>query len=493
MDAGTITEQAAPTYFPVALESIDERILEMDLYLKSGTVHVLYRATGVEFTPEDRRRLIEQGVKFLYVPVAQHAAYRKTLCDRLERLFSDPQRSREERARLVRQSCQQMIQELLLFPGEGVHLTMIEDVSRQFVRWSSESSSDFSYLLDMSAHDYYTVTHLVNTGVATALLARELYPDDPDFQSRLVQGALLHDVGKRLIPQALLNKSGKLKPTEWAVMSQHPVAGYEELAQQVGMPAEVLEMARDHHERLDGSGYPRGLKGDEIGIPARICAVVDVYDAIASTRPYRGPTPPRRALEIMRESVGKHLDPQIFEAWAALVDRLLSEDPERAVPETFDPGPLALGDLVESAPLPRAHAAARGAHSLAGENLRRFERAAFVRTLRVRFVRQYKSYAVREGDWFTLETVDLSRSGIQFRTPWPLSLNDVLEIELARPGRPNPLACVVRVRQGDRDTWLAGMQFVSRQEFEKSQAEQQGAKQPGGAGRARHAAAGEVE
>src|SRR5688572_28880555 len=98
---------------------------------------------------------------------------------------------------------------------------------------------------------------------------------------------MLHDAGKRSIPEEILNKEGKLDPDEWSQIQQHPTLGYKELKLHPSLPDIVPLMARDHHERLDGKGYPNGIRGDDIEFPARVCAVVDVYDAITAARPYR--------------------------------------------------------------------------------------------------------------------------------------------------------------------------------------------------------------
>jgi HD-GYP domain-containing protein (c-di-GMP phosphodiesterase class II) len=422
---------------------------------------VLYRATGVPFSAQDRRRLVEQHVDFLYVPTVQHAAYRKALCDQLAPTFHDPGRSRQEKARLVRQSCSQMIRDVLLFPGQEVQLAMISDLSQQFAQWSAESTAEFSYLLDMSTHDYYTVTHLVNVGVAAALLIRRLHPENPVLQQQIIEGALLHDIGKRHVPERVLNKNGRPTPEEWELLRKHPDSAYQELAERAGTSPVVLEMARDHHERLDGNGYPRGFKGDQISFAARLCAVVDCYDAIAASRPYRGPTPPLKTLEVLRASSGAHLDPELLDVWAALVHELVAADPARAVPESTPVGVLSTDEFASLVPQAEVGLVSRPGLAFGDvDERRRHSRLAFSRRVRVRFVRQCKPYPVRAGEWFEVETVDLSRGGLQVRTAWPLTLNDIVELELGPTGRQALLACVVSVRRGRGDTWRAGLQFV---------------------------------
>jgi putative nucleotidyltransferase with HDIG domain len=131
------------------------------------------------------------------------------------------------------------------------------------------------------------------------------------------RGALLHDIGKMGIPDSILLKPGPLSDDEWAIMKKHPVYAYELLS-----PIPYLRLALDipycHHEKWDGTGYPRGLKGQEIPLAARIFAVVDVWDALTSDRPYRKAWPEDKARQHIRDQAGKHFEPRIVEAFLAL-------------------------------------------------------------------------------------------------------------------------------------------------------------------------------
>ena len=126
----------------------------------------------------------------------------------------------------------------------------------------------------------------------------------------LRRGALLHDIGKMGVPDSILLKPGELTKAEWVVMRQHPVYAYEMLAP-ISYLKQALEVPYCHHEKWDGSGYPRGVKGKQIPLFARIFAVVDVYDALTSDRPYRKAWPPEEAYHYIQEQSGKHFDPQV--------------------------------------------------------------------------------------------------------------------------------------------------------------------------------------
>src|SRR6185436_2042515 len=147
-----------------------------------------------------------------------------------------------------------------------------------------------------------------------------LTKDRVDLLSRL---APLHDIGKVGVPDAVLNKPGKLTPEETVQMRRHPELGRDVILRaesRVGVRDDAtLQLAKDivytHHERWDGKGYPRGLSGEQIPIPGRVMAVVDVYDALTSSRCYRAPMPHDRAVEVIVKGNGTHFDPAVVDAF----------------------------------------------------------------------------------------------------------------------------------------------------------------------------------
>src|SRR5580698_6760079 len=128
----------------------------------------------------------------------------------------------------------------------------------------------------------------------------------------LLTASFLHDIGKLAVPEHIINKPGKLTPEEFEKMKIHPQVGADILTR-VRFPYPVVPIVRSHHEAWDGSGYPDGLKGEEIPIGARILTVVDCFDALVSDRPYRKGMPVEKALGIVKEMSGRQFDPRIVE------------------------------------------------------------------------------------------------------------------------------------------------------------------------------------
>jgi len=171
--------------------------------------------------------------------------------------------------------------------------------------------------------DNETGLHVIRMSHYSQLIALEAGMGEA-WAETLLHAAPMHDVGKIGIPDSVLRKPGKLDPDEWAIMQQHAEIG----AQIIGEDgSELLAMAREvaqnHHEKWDGSGYPRGLKGEEIPVSARIVALADVFDALTSERPYKKAWSVDQACNLIREQSGQHFDPDLVEAFFACLPAIL--------------------------------------------------------------------------------------------------------------------------------------------------------------------------
>jgi len=175
----------------------------------------------------------------------------------------------------------------------------------------------WSRALDL--RDKETEGHTQRVAKASMNLAQAMGVNDAELV-HVRRGALLHDIGKMGIPDSILLKPGKLTGEEWAIMYQHPIYAYKMLSP-IGYLKPALDVPYCHHEKWDGTGYPRGLKGEQIPLAARIFAVVDVWDALTSERPYRKAWSPAQAFEYIREQSGRHFDPKVVEVFLELFDR----------------------------------------------------------------------------------------------------------------------------------------------------------------------------
>ncbi len=182
-------------------------------------------------------------------------------------------------------------------------------------------------------------------GIAQRLAEDKRYAEqiDASFLELVGTASILHDIGKIGIPDKILQKPGRLERDEMEIMRNHALLGenlLSKLGQMVEGPSFMsigARIAGGHHEKWDGSGYPRGLRGEEIPLEARIVAVADVYDALTSKRTYKEAWPKDQALETIRQDAGRHFDPAIVEAFALVLEQIaksrLKDEAERAAEE----------------------------------------------------------------------------------------------------------------------------------------------------------------
>ena len=169
-------------------------------------------------------------------------------------------------------------------------------------------------LFKLRGFDEYTYTHSINVSLLGILLGKHLGLEK-DALLKLGMAGMYHDVGKARIPEAVLNKPGKLTEAEFQLMKTHPLEGYKILMGQKDLDQEILRAVLEHHERYDGTGYPRALTGESIGRFSRIIAVVDVYDALTSRRVYKDAMAPAKALGMMYQWRDKDFTPQAIESF----------------------------------------------------------------------------------------------------------------------------------------------------------------------------------
>ena len=187
--------------------------------------------------------------------------------------------------------------------------------SRELEEAYDSTLENFMAALDL--RDVETYGHSKTVARYSHVLAEALGIRDPRALENIRKGALLHDSGKMAIPDSILKKPGALTPKEWDVIKRHPAMGYG-LVRDVKLVPEVGNIILCHHERFDGTGYPRGLKGETIPLEARIFAVADTLDAVTSHRPYRKPRDFGVARQELTVHAGSQFDPRIVDAFCGL-------------------------------------------------------------------------------------------------------------------------------------------------------------------------------
>ncbi|WP_429171583.1 HD-GYP domain-containing protein [Aeromonas rivipollensis] len=194
--------------------------------------------------------------------------------------------------------------------GEPIDITPLAAVAEEMVDTMFTHGDAMLCLARIRAKDAYLMEHSMNVAILLANFGRYLGLER-NVLKELTLGGLLHDVGKIMTPDEVLNKPGKLTDEEFGVMRQHVVHSYDILSNTAGITPTMLEVAANHHERLDGTGYPQRLKGEQLSLYTRMSGIVDVYDAVTADRVYKQGMQPTQAFRVLLKGIDQHFDAEL--------------------------------------------------------------------------------------------------------------------------------------------------------------------------------------
>lgn len=294
--------------------------------------HPFWRGKFLIESEEDLRRLRASSIREVWIDTAKgldvelgqdkqaaEAAFSQLLASADQPILAPLRVSIEEEmsraARIVSHSSaavSSMFREVRM--GQALNtadaLPLVEEISHSVLRNPGALIS----LARLKTKDNYTYMHSVAVCALMVALARQLGMDEAKTRQAGLAG-LLHDIGKMEIPFEILDKPGRLTDEEFDIIKRHPAAGHALLLQAHGADEIALDVVLHHHEKIDGSGYPNGLRGDAISLFAKMGAVCDVYDAITSNRPYKNGWDPAESLRKMTEWSHGHFDERVFRAF----------------------------------------------------------------------------------------------------------------------------------------------------------------------------------
>ena len=281
--------------------------------------YVLYRKRNIPFTERNRTTLLAHGADELYIDVSDKKEYQVYLEKNLDAIIADETVPVERKSEIAYTCATGLVEDLLDNPRSGEHIQRSKDVISNITNHMLTDSNAFFSLLATTSFDYYTYTHSVNVAVFGIALAHRLGTFSPAEINVMGSGLIVHDIGKSLIDREILNKPSMLDDYEWAIMREHPINGVDLLVESGRIGKDALVVVRNHHEKLDGSGYPDGLAGSDIHTYARIAAVADIFDALTTERPYKFAERSFPALKIMRDEMSEELDQDLFKEFVQLM------------------------------------------------------------------------------------------------------------------------------------------------------------------------------
>lgn len=265
-------------------------------------------------------RLIEQEdtEQEFYIHEEDLFHYYEHVTQSLREMVDDPQVPFEQKSKKIYNVSKDIMQEFFDYNASSKILRSSEAVAEIMEQCLSSVETGFYGIAQITNKDYYTYTHSVNVGLYCMTYAIKVKMNSNDARD-LGLGGMLHDVGKSKIDIGILNKNGRLTDEEFEAIKQHTVLGVELLSSMDCYKNNILCMAGEHHEQYNGRGYPEGLAKDEIELFARICKIMDVYDALTTRRSYKKALNPIEALTIMKKEMTPHFDPSLLNSFILLM------------------------------------------------------------------------------------------------------------------------------------------------------------------------------
>lgn len=297
------------TFVPVDLDGLlVDTVLDFNLFLPAGRGRLLFfRSPNLEFTVAHRNRLIDNNVRTVYIRAQERTRYNQYLEQHLPAVIANPTIAPRKKADLLYTVSTNVVQECLGDPRSEAIVPRTRRVAESTIDFVLRSERSVSQLATLMATDYYTYTHSINVSVFSVALAHRAGVSREDL-AEFATGALLHDVGKSEIPQELLTRAGPLSEDEMAVMQSHVTIGERLLTGHQRLTPYAMVAVKQHHEKLDGTGYPRGLVRDQIHLFGRISAIADCFDAMTTNRSYQRAMKPYDALLLMRNGLRGKFD-----------------------------------------------------------------------------------------------------------------------------------------------------------------------------------------
>ena len=300
-------------YLPVDIQLLQPDVEKpFRLYMLLGDRFVPYSKEGEGFTEDTRQSLLREGIRTLHILEEEREALRKYMNRNLEGILGDESLTQQEKSQIVYDTCMYQM-EMLWETPQARQIEESKQIFRQTVDHVASADRDaVRDIILMISHDTSIYTHSVNVGVLGTNLAKEIYRQSDKDLHEIGYAMFLHDIGKTKIDHRILNKPGRLSKEEWATMMRHPEMGYELLSTEGHLTPESSVTTLQHHERVDGEGYPRGLAGHEIDELGKICNLVESYDALLTRRPYKPALSPYEALKVMKDEMEDSFDRQMF-------------------------------------------------------------------------------------------------------------------------------------------------------------------------------------
>ena len=280
-------------------------------FQKDDGVYTKLIQSDAEFTKDIQKQIETLDITDVFVKLEDHDQYEKDTQNYLKKIVNDNNIPASLKSEILHEMAADVINDLLDGELNSKKIGQASDIVSDTVSLILSDTTAIKAMLKVTSHDYYTYTHSVN--VSTYALGFGQYLKLKEEHLKVLgMAGIMHDVGKRKIPNEIINKNGKLTSQEFDLMKSHPTFGIEILTELGETNQLLLDIVEQHHEKLDGSGYPKGLKEEQIHIFSQIMSIADIFDALTTKRSYKDAMKSFEAFNIMHNHMKKELNQKLL-------------------------------------------------------------------------------------------------------------------------------------------------------------------------------------
>lgn len=283
---------------------VENAKIEFDVFLKSDvngrSNYILFCRGNQQFSSERNEELLNRNAERLYISTKDIDKYLRYQEKNLKCIVEDSSKSSLQKSGVLYQVAKNLTQDVLDDPKSGQNIGRASTWVGNTITHIMQNENTFSSLFEVTSKDYQTYTHSINVSVIGLLFGQYLSLTPNELEC-LGTGLLLHDIGKSILPQDILNKDNNLTSKEFNIIKKHPKAGLDLLELMGDIDGLSLKVVIQHHENNDGTGYPYGIGGSDIHLFGHISRIVDAYDAMTSDRPFAAAMKPFATLSILKK------------------------------------------------------------------------------------------------------------------------------------------------------------------------------------------------
>lgn len=297
-------------FIPIMCESLaQDSITNFDLYYKQPNTkqYILYRGKNLNLS-EKQFNYIKTKFKTLYVKTTEHKDYISYMEENIDEFLTNKNINNNAKAFILYDISQEVLSDIMENPNQPKVVERTKNLIKATSFRLNNDNNFFHNLLEVMSFDYSTYTHSINVSTFAINFAKSLNITEINLIESIGMGAFLHDIGKSKIDPEILFKKSRLSDSEMDIVKMHPIYGHEIVAKQFSDNEIIKNIVKYHHEKIDGSGYPEGLREGEIPIEVQIVTLSDIFDALTTNRCYKEKIKTFDALTIMcqEQNTGKH-------------------------------------------------------------------------------------------------------------------------------------------------------------------------------------------